>query len=210
MIIIFVLFLISILPLVWWHKQSIIHPSYIRIEGLQYMNVISKKRIFLPNFEIHLKTNIMTDFTKGWGISNLLCNGRRRVKSDHYRPLQRGNGSQKTSNWALRNSWTFPCVAQSDCSILWYTKSLKGIDWYFRFNVRSYTLNAGSMCEYHFCVSEARCTPGPVRFQYSLIINVSWKESFDSYVWPLSFCLFFPFIFLHLLSILLGVHLVMT
>ena len=82
----------------------------------------------------------MTDFTRGWGISNLLCNGRRRVKSDHYRPLQRGNGSHKTSNWALRNSWTFPCVAQSDCSILWYTKSLKGINWYFRFNVRSYTL----------------------------------------------------------------------
>ena len=72
---------------------------------------------------------------------------------------------------------------------------------------QSYTLNEGSMQEYHFHLGKVRCVSGPIRFQDLLIISITGKNQLCLAIANLAFVLF---IFLSLSSNLEGVHLVMT
>ena len=69
------------------------------------------------------------------------------------------------------------------------TKYLEGINWYLRLFVWTYTLNKGSLWDYHFCLGHVCLWSNRILGFFHR--QYLWKESISAYVGPLSVYLFF-------------------
>ena len=66
--------------------------------------------------------------------------------------------------------------------ILWSSIFLEGISWYFRYLAWTLSLKEGNIWDYHFWLGDARFVSCPIRFQDSLIINISGRDSVISWI----------------------------